>query len=130
VEIWTERLIDAAEKLTAQLSTMGLSNFRYSSKDRISLSARLTMFFESTIDALKLLQSNRATQLANESCKLCRAVLRKVLVKVVHKNPDVDLSNVLDHLPKDADLKALEELVAPILEKVDSIKRIKGQRRD
>jgi hypothetical protein len=33
-------------------------------------------------------------------------------------------------LPKNADLKALEELVAPILEKVDSIKRVEGQRRD
>jgi hypothetical protein len=88
------------------------------------------MFFERIIDALKLLQSNRATQLADESRKLCRAVLRKVLIKVVHKNPGVDLTNVLDRLPKDANLKALEELVTPILEKVDSIKRVEGQRRD
>jgi hypothetical protein len=113
VEIWTERLVDAVEKLTAQLSTMGVPNFKYSSEERISSSARLTMFFESIIDALKLLQSNRATQLANESRKLCRAILRKVLVKVVYNNPGVDLTNVLDHLPKDADLRALEELVAP-----------------
>jgi hypothetical protein len=108
----------------------GLQNFRYSSEERISPSARLTMFFESIIDALKLLQSNRATQLANKSRKLCRAVLLKVLIKVVYKNPGVDLTNVLDRLPKDADLKALEKLVAPILEKVDSIKRIEGQHRD
>jgi septal ring factor EnvC (AmiA/AmiB activator) len=130
VTIWTERLIDAAEKLTAQLASMGLPSFRYSSEDRISPSARLTMFFESTLDALKLLQSTRATQLANETRQLCRAVLRKVLIKVVHSNPGIDLTSALGHLPKDADVKALEELVAPILEKVDSIKRIEGQRRD
>src|SRR3990170_8181624 len=130
VEIWTERLVDTGEKLSAQLSTMGrdgLQGFKYSTEERVSRSARLTMFFESLIDALKLLKSNRATQLANESRQLCRAVLRKILIKVVHNNPGVDLSNVLGHLPKNANLKALEELVAPILERVDSIKRIEGQ---
>jgi septal ring factor EnvC (AmiA/AmiB activator) len=130
VTIWTERLVDATERLTAQLASMGLSNFRYSFEDRISSSARLTMFFESILEALKLLQSTRATQLANETRKLCRVVLRKVLIKVAYNNPGIDLTNVLGHLPKDADVKALEELVAPILEKVDSIKRIEGQRRD
>src|SRR3990170_2593723 len=133
VKLWTDRLVDTAERLTAQLSTMGrdsLQGFKYSTEEWVSQSARLTMFFESIIDALKLLQSNRATQLANESRKLCRAILRKVLIKVVHHNPGIDLTNALGRLPRDADLKALEELIAPILEKVDSIKRIEGQRRD
>src|SRR3989337_3794778 len=33
VTIWTERLIDFAEKLTAQLASMGLPNFKNSSED-------------------------------------------------------------------------------------------------
>ena len=109
---------------------MGLDNFRYSSDERVSSSAKLTMFFEGVIDALKLLQANRATHLANESRKLCQAVLLKVLVKVAHKNPGINLTNVLDRLPKDADLKALEELVTPIIDRVSHVKRVKGQRRD
>lgn len=130
VKIWTERLVDVAERLAAELSTMGLQNFNYSSDDRVSSSARLTMFFESIVDALKLLHSDRATHLANESRKLCRAVLLKVLVKVVHKNPGINLTNVLASLPENVDLKALEELVAPIVDRVSQVKRVEGQRRD
>ena len=58
VGIWTERLIDVAERLTTQLSTMGLLNFNNSFDDRVSPSARLTMFFEALLDALKLLHSS------------------------------------------------------------------------
>jgi hypothetical protein len=88
------------------------------------------MFFESIVDALKLFHSDLATHLANESRKLCRAILRKVLVKVVHKNPGINLTNVLASLLEDADLKALEELVAPIVDRVSQVKRVEGQRRD
>lgn len=130
VKIWTECLVDVAERLAAQLSSMGLQNFRYSSDERVSPSAKLTMFFEGMIDALKVLHSDRATHLVNESRKLCRAVLRKVLIKVVHKNPGINLTNVLDTLPKDVDLKPLEELVAPIVDKVGQVKRVEGERRD
>ena len=56
--IWTERLVDVTERLAAQLSTMGLSNLRYSSKERVSPCVRLTMFFEALLDALKLLHSS------------------------------------------------------------------------
>ena len=128
--IWTERLVDVAEKLAAQLSTMGLQGFRYSSDDRVSTSARLTMFFDRVLEALEQLHSNRTTHLANESRKLCRAVLRKVLVKVVHKNPGINLTNVLDRLPKDVDIKALDELVAAIVERISKVKRVEGDHRD
>ena len=94
------------------------------------MSAKLTLFFEGIIDALKLLQSDRATHLGNESRKICRAILLKVLVKVVHKNPGINLTNVLASLPGDADLKALKELVAPIVDRVSQVKRVEGQRRD
>ena len=112
------------------MSTMGLSNFRYSLEERVTPSARLAMFFEALLDTLKLLHSNQATQLANESRKLCRAVLLKVLTKVAYRNPGLDLTKVLDNLPEDADRKALEELVAPIIDVVDQVKRVEGQCRD
>jgi hypothetical protein len=126
VKIWTERLVDVAERLAAELSTMGLQNFNYSSDDRVSSSAKLIMFFQSVVDALKLLHSKRATHLANESRKLCWAILLKVLVKVVHQNPGINLNNVLDSLPENVDLEALKELVAPIVDKVSQVKRVKG----
>jgi len=130
VQIWTEKLVDIAEKLATQLSTMGLQGFRYSFDDRVSTSAKLTMFFDRVLEALEQLHSDRTTHLANESCKLCRAVLRKVLVKVVHKNPGINLSNILDRLPKDVDVKALEELIAPTVDRVSQVKRVEGDRRD
>jgi hypothetical protein len=54
-----------------QPSIMGMPNFRFSHDRGISGSARLTMFFESVNEALKLIHSNRATQLASEFRKLC-----------------------------------------------------------
>lgn len=129
VQVWTEKLVDVAEKLAAQLSTMGLQCFRYSFDDRVSTSTKLTMFFNRVLEALEQLHSDRTTHLASESRKLCQAVLCKMLVKVVHKNPDINL-NVLDRLPKDVDVKALEELVAPIVDRVSQVKRVEGDRRD
>nr|XP_020161762.1 tropomyosin-like [Aegilops tauschii subsp. strangulata] len=61
VGIWTEHLIDVAERLTKQLSIMGLSNFRFPHKEMVTSSTRQTMFFEALLDALKLLHSSRAT---------------------------------------------------------------------
>ena len=46
VKIWTERLVDVAQRLDAELSTMGLPNFSYSSDERVSTSARLTIFLK------------------------------------------------------------------------------------
>jgi hypothetical protein len=54
----------------------------------------------------------------------------KVLIKVVHKNPGINLTNVLACLPGDVNLNALEELVAPIVDRVSQVKRVEGQPRD
>nr|XP_040256264.1 plectin-like [Aegilops tauschii subsp. strangulata] len=124
--IWTERLIDVAEMLTTQLSIMGMQSFRFSHEERVTPSARLTMFFEAVLDALMLLHSSRATQLANEFRKLCRGVLLKVLTKVAYRNLGPNPTNVLDSLPEDADRKAFEELVVPIVDLVDQVKRVEG----
>ena len=58
VRIWTERLIDVAEKLTTQRSIMGMLSFKFSHEERVALSARLTMFFEAVLEALMLLHSS------------------------------------------------------------------------
>ena len=128
VKIWTERLVDVSEKLTTQLSTMGLANIRFSHDDGITESARVTMFFEAVLDALKLLHDGRVTHLANESRKLCRGALLKVLTKVAYRNPSIDLNQ--DSLRADVDRRALEELVAPIISMVDQVNRVEGQHRD
>ena len=109
---------------------MGLQDHRQPLDDRVSPSAKLTMFFDRVLGALEQLHSDRKAHLANESRKLCQAVLRKVLTKVVYRNPSINLANVFDHLPKDADLKAAEELVAPIVDRVSQVKRVEGDRRD
>jgi hypothetical protein len=96
----------------------------------VSTSARLTMFFESIVDALKQIQTNRSTSLAEEARKLCQAILFKVLIKVGYRNPGTNFTNVLASLSKDADTKAIEEAVMPIVTKVSQVKKIEGQRRD
>jgi len=116
MDIWTAKLVDIAEKLAAELQAMDLEGFRYSASGRVSTSAQLSMFFESIVDALKLLQANHTSKLANESRKLCQEVLQKLLMKVAYRNPGIDFSKIFSRLPKDADVKALEELVAPIVD--------------
>ena len=66
-KLWTSHLVDVAEKITAQLTAMGMPNFRFSHETRVAESARLSEFFERVLDALKLLQSTRAAYLAEES---------------------------------------------------------------
>ena len=53
-----------------------------------------------------------------------------MLTKVAYQNPGLNLTNVLDSLLEGADRKALEELVTPIVDLVDQVKRVEGQRRD
>ena len=52
------------------------------------------------------------------------------MVKVAFHNPGLNLSNVLKTLPPDADLEALKTLVAPIVDKVNELKRVDGDRVD
>ena len=68
--------------------------------------------------------------MANESRSICAGVLEKVLVKVAFRNPGLNLHNVLRKLPVDADLDALKALVAPIVDRVNEVKRVDGDRVD
>ena len=130
VNLWISRLIDVAEKLTAQLAVMGMPDVRFSQEANTSPNARLTLFFERVLDALEQLRSNRAAYLANEARRLCRGALTKVLTKVAFRNPSIDFANALESLPEDADLTALEERIKPIISFVDGVKKVEGQHRD
>ena len=51
-------------------------------------------------------------------------------MKVAFHNPGLNFTNVLRSLPPDADLDALKALVAPIVDKVNEVKRVDGDRVD
>ena len=83
VNLWISRLVDVVGRLTTHLAIMGMPNVRYSHEPNVSPNARLTLFFEGVLEALERLHSNRAVYLANESQRLCRGALTKVLTEVV-----------------------------------------------
>ena len=56
--------------------------------------------------------------------------MEKVLVKVLFRNPNLNLTNILKKLPAGADLAELKALVAPIVDKVNEVRRIDGERVD
>ena len=90
----------------------------------MSPNTRQTLFFEGVLESLEQLHSNRAAYLANESGRLCRGTMTKVLTKVAFWNPSVDFANALESLPKDADLMVLEERIDPIISCVNGVKRV------
>lgn len=130
VTLWTEALADTAADIDRELVKMGVQDFGFSTDEKLQPSAKLSLFFKGVVAALKKLQDNYPAQLADEARRLCQGALRKVLVKVAYRNPGLNLTNVLRSLPKDADLEALEALVAPIVDKVSKIQRVEGDRRD
>ena len=130
VMLWTQSLVDTAANIDKELTKMGVRDFGYSTDENMQPSTKLSLFFGGVVEALKQLQDNYPAQLADESRRLCQGALRKVLMKVAYRNPGLNLTNVLRSLPKDADLEALEVLVAPIVNKVSEIKRVEGECRD
>lgn len=52
LQLWTNRLVEAAEQLNAQLAVMGLPEYSYSPDDHEAASAGLTLFFEGLVKAL------------------------------------------------------------------------------
>jgi len=107
-----------------------MPNVRYLPEPNTSRNARLTLFFKGILGALEQLRSNRATYLANESRRLCRGTLTKVLTKVAFWNPTVNFANMLESFLEEADLAVLEEHIKPIINCVDGVVRVEGQRRD
>ena len=94
---------------------MGMLNVRYAPEPNVSPNAKLTLFFKGVLGALEQLRSNRATYLANESRRLYRGALTKVLTKVAFWNPTVNFDNALESLPEEVDLTVLKEHIKPII---------------
>ena len=107
-----------------------MEGFGYSSDEELQPSAKLTLLFKGVAAALQQLRERIPKQLADESRSICAGVLEKVLVKVAFRNPGLNLTNVLKRLPADADLDALKALVAPIVDRVNEVKRVDGGRVD
>ena len=130
VTLWTEALVNTAADIDKELTKMGVEDFGFPTDEKLQPSAKLSLFFKGIVAALKKLQDNYPAQLADEARRLCEGALRKLLMKVAYRNPGLNLTNVLRSLPKDADLEALEALVAPIVDKVSKIQRVEGDHRD
>jgi chromosome segregation ATPase len=71
VEIWTEKLVDVALKLQAELINMGLHNYAFSADPGTADSVKITMFLDGVVDALWQIDQYHRFKLANESRQLC-----------------------------------------------------------
>ena len=127
---WIGRLEGVAGRITTQLATMGMPNVRYTPERNVSPNAKLTIFFEGVLGALEQLHSNRAASLADESQKLCRSAMTRVLTKVAYWYPDLDFDAALESLLEGTALAPLRERIKPIISGVGGIQRVEGQHRD
>ncbi|KAM3349135.1 hypothetical protein ACQJBY_022336 [Aegilops geniculata] len=96
---WTESLVKIAADIDRELVKMGVQGFGYSPDEGMPPSAKLHLFFKGVVMALRQLQDMYPKHLAEESRRLCAGVLRKVLMKVAFRNPNLRLTNVLASLP-------------------------------
>ena len=130
VELWTEGLVNIAATIDEELAQLDLAGFGYSTDENLQPSAKLTLFFKGVVTALQQLRERIPKQLADESRAICAKVLEKVLVKILFRNPGLDLTRVLKKLPAGADLEELKAIVAPIVDKVNEVRRVDGERVD
>ena len=124
VALWTEGLVNIAAVIEEELVQLGVEGFRYSSDENLQPSTKLTLFFKGVAAVLQQLREWISKQLADESRSICVGVLEKVLVKVAFRNSGLNITNVLKRPPADADLDALKALVAPIVDRVNEVKRV------
>ena len=122
--------MNIAAVIDEELVRLGVEGLGYPSDENLQPSVKLTLFFKGVATALQQLRERIPKQLADESRTICAGVLEKVLVKVAFRNPGHNLTNVLKRLPADPDLDALKALVAPIVNKVNEVKRVEGGRVD
>src|SRR3954463_15008818 len=87
-------------------------------------------FFDGVVKALQHLRIALPKELADETREAISGALRRVLVKIVFRNPDIRLANVLRPLPENADLTGIQALIAPIVKKAAGVRRIEGDRVD
>ena len=107
-----------------------MGDLGYPSDENLQPSAKLILFFKGVATDLQRLREKIPKQLVDESRKICAGALLKLLMKVAFRKPGLRLTNVLRTLPPNADLEELKALVAPILDKVNEVKRVDGGRVD
>src|SRR3954466_7063739 len=130
VERSTEGLVDIATTIDKELKLLGMEGHEYPSGENVSPSVKLTSFFKGLVGVLQHLRETIPEQLAEETREAVSGALERVLVKIVFRNPTIRLTNVLRHLPEDADLTEIRALVTPIVERVAGIRRVEGDRAD
>lgn len=62
--LWTEGLVDTAERLTRQLAVMDMKSWSFTVNDKEAASVRLTKFFKGLIEAPETYQEERAASFA------------------------------------------------------------------
>src|SRR3954463_2986252 len=107
-----------------------MEGHEYPSGEDVPPSAKLTSFFKGLVGVLRHLRESIPEQLAEETREAISRALERVLVKIVFRNPTIRLTNVLRHLPEDADLTEIRALVTPIVERAAGIRRVEGDRAD
>jgi hypothetical protein len=130
LSLWTNGLVNIAECITSQIAVMDMRSWGFTVNDKETTSVRLTKFFEGLIDALKTYHEDRSTLFADESWKFVHNVLYKVLLKLAHRHPDLDLSRIFRKLPQNTDVTATDKIAAPLANKVLQVPRIQGNRQD
>ena len=115
---WTAKLVGIAERLSAQLAVMDVGTWSFNMDSNQAVSTTLSLFFEGLLAALDAYHKGRAKKFADESRILVRNVVLRILSKVVHYNPDVDMSNIFKKLPDGPELEAARQAVTPIADKV------------
>src|SRR3954467_3502667 len=130
VERWTEGLVDIAATIDKELTLLGIEDHESLTDENVPPSAKLTSFFEGVVAVLQHLRKTLPEQLAEETREAVSGALEKVLVKIVFRNPDIRLTNVLRPLPENADLTGIQALIAPIIKKAAGVRRIEGDRVD
>ena len=107
-----------------------MRSWGFTVNDKETTSVRLTKFFEGLIDNLKTYHEDRSASFADESRKFERNVLYKVLLKLAHRHPDLDLSGIFRKLPQNTDVSATDKIAGPLADKVLHVPRIQGDRQD
>ena len=122
--------MNIAVVIDEELAELDLAGFGYYSDENLQPSAKLTLFFKGVVTALQQLWERIPKKLADESRAICAKVLEKVLVKILFRNPGLDLTRVLKKLSAGADLEELKAIVAPIVDTVNEVRRVDGERVD
>jgi hypothetical protein len=130
LSLWTNGLVNIAERITSQIAVMDMRSWGFTINDKEATSVRLTKFVEGLIDALKTYHEDRSASFADESQKFMHNVLYKVLLKLAHRHPNLDLFGIFRKLPQNTDITAVDKIAAPLADKVLQVPRIQGDHQD